>query len=620
MAHKNDTPMVSRRSLLKAGAGAGAAGVAATGGGGIVPEHMQPVGDADALGFTAGVVAGSLAAAGGVAIYDWAVGGNTKVDTDDVLEDQIYNVATSVADGRSEFIDEMQTLFIDKATAETPYANAAWGEIRAAATESIVNGGTASDAQAAALEALNKQTTTSIINMVERWNTFVEASMESLVLDREEGVGVWNSPKSNFTLKHHGGTGDWDGVPAGEINGNGVFIVFESTNVSTPVSPERIEGRDEPLTVYGIGCHDSNTSDNQVIAPNLQQWSNFSVNRAAKIDATHADLGTTTITDSLLYHDVMGEISTAYNNITSDLQTYCENLYAGITQGAIDPSDILGPRDMVDQFANSDQMSRAAVELIAVGADAPNDLGFQAKISHADLQAESLWGWLYPQFSGDPVDITPGTTLAATDYDIAYFGYESEVDGATENIVLTGDSPLEVLEMQNVDGQQTLDKESTGQTAGTNGRVTVWNGEDPPEPIANPGDHSGWQILVHGPNDTQSQHPIGDLQVDGTEHYLASTSLAEGDTIEAVEVVPNVSYSQTVTHVADPTTVGGQETVDALNEYRSTVEELKEELGDDGGAGIAIPGLGSIPGVGGIGGLFVLGGIGYVVYKNRDSN
>jgi hypothetical protein len=297
----------------------------------------------------------------------------------------------------------------------------------------------------------------------------------------------------------------------------------------------------------------------------------------------------------------LSAIESGYNGISSDLSTYVTNLSNGLEQGAIDPADILSSADIVNQFANSNEQSRPAAELPPIGAAAPKDEGYQALISHPDLEFDQLWAWVYPRFSGDPVSLSPGTTLAASDYNMAYIGYYGEASGEFQTQTLSGDSPLEIIDTTGIEGEDEYDVEendSIPTTVKDSGRVVVWEGEDPPPEIQYPADHEGHHIVVDGAAG-RTTHPVSDVQYDEEtgEYYIpaSDSSLAAGEAVERVITTPEASYQQPVTHVSDPTSVDSEQTVQELKTLRETVSDLEEAF-NSSGAGGSIGELPSLPG------------------------
>jgi hypothetical protein len=571
----------SRRDVLRRTAAVGGGAALVSVAGEEVPR-LSPVGRAHALGFTGAVIVGVAAVAG-----SYIVDGDTSVDVEKQVEDSVYQAATSVAQGRSDWVKQLDAEFIAPSDNEqTPYGRTAWQEIRTAATEEIVNGGSESDAVAAAKTALDKATSRSAVNTIERWNTGINALIEQMVYQKEEGVNALRYDGGAYLKAADPGVGTpvESAVPSSQSSPNSMVHEIEVTGL--PADVTRFDDRSEPLTalmpVY------TNSNGTFVVTPVVSQWIDVGNTTNKDIIAAHSSLEDKTVMSSLKYYKTTYAIADAYDSISSSLSTYVSELYQGIQQGAIEPADILSSSDIVQEFADAPAQERLAAELLAIGAQVPQDVGYRARISHPDLQADSLWGWLFPQFSGDPVDIGPGTTLASADYDMAYFGYEGSNSGEFEKIILSGGRDLQIHDVDGVEGQEEVDTERRGAEAGVNGRVVVWSGDSPPDPIANPADNSGWRVLVQGETNRDTA-AVADVTQDGTEYVLSTTSIPEGELIDYVELVPPVQYKRSHDYVADPTNPDTQATIDRLNSLREQVDELKaanEESGGVGGGGL----------------------------------
>jgi len=587
MSDSNRGPAITRRGLIKtAGVTAGAA---ATYGGATQLDALDPVGEVDAIGFLAynlavGYVAGNVLGS--------PENDEPEIDTEDVLEDQLYNVGTSVADGRETFEDEIQSQFIDRSNDRTPYANAAWQAVRAAAAKVVVNGGSSGEAETAAAEALDKQTSRAIVNMVERWNTGVESMIEGFVTQVEEGLSVYDVTNKDLVQANEsaGRNGDWSGVGYSAPTGGG-YTVFEAPVPNLPVMPSNLEGRSESLSIYAVA---SSGGSDMVVAPRMDTFggSDYDPIGNEVIQVGHSSLSTQPVLDAGLYSDAISSIESSYSTISSDLSTYVTSLTNALTEGAIDPSDILSSEDIVNEFGQSSDQARLAAEIMAVGGNVPGEVGYQAKISHPELASDELWAWIYPQFASgvSDVSVSAGTTISSSDYDIAYIGYNSQANDKFITRVLSGDSDLEILDVAGVENEdQAGVSESADGSAGTDGAVTVWSGSDPPEPLTDPTSYQGWKIVVTGANST-SRHPVSDISKDGDSYKLQSTSLTDGETVESVEIVPGTNYTQPVDHVSDATDIGDVEA--QLQAQRETIDQLKEELDSGGSGGFGLPSFG----------------------------
>ncbi|MFC7115843.1 hypothetical protein ACFQH2_14030 [Natronoarchaeum sp. GCM10025703] len=414
---------LDRRMFLRGTAAAGATAV------GLGSGHMT--GESEAIGISLAVGGAALFAAGaaaGVGIQSWRVDGDTELDPDDVLQNQIYQAASAVSQGRDEFVNQLQQEYLNPTDPQnTPYGRVAWQEVRVAAVREITNGNSESAALAAAKDALDKQTTRSVVNIVERYNTGMNAMIEQMVAHENNGLSSISSGSSNYSLSLLDLSAETNAsmVSAGQTDAatTSQSLLWEWTIPNLPVPASNLDGRESELKMLVSGIDISGTT--YKVKPIA--WGNGFLNKSTGDDSsgsyyvTDTDLADVEWLSVGTYEEIIDRIHTAYNEITTDLSTYVSTLYDGIQQGAIDPADILGPQEIIDQFSDSDEMTRLATELVAIGADVPDSeaAGYEATVSHPDIQADELTGLVFPQFSVDPApSISPGTTIAASDYDL----------------------------------------------------------------------------------------------------------------------------------------------------------------------------------------------------------
>jgi len=627
-------PRWSRRDVLRR--------TAAVATGGTLAAHtinesprLSPVDRADALALSTAVTLSlAVGAAGGAGVAYWRIGGDTNVDPDEVAENNIYNAAVAVGEGRSEFETQMQSEFVAPSDPEaTPFGRTAWQELRVAAARDIVNGESVSTATTSAQKAVDEVATRAVVNQTERWNTFVEAMIEQIVLQQDESVSVINYQSDEFGSfdQRTASTQDnWTSVDASIPSGGSDPIIhkWEMDPANLPVDPTSLDGRDEPLSAYGIvmqGTNDvhmmsvADSAGEASILPDMSANWPGGLTSDVMVTAEHSSLSTENVIDQQLYHDTLAAITSAYDSISGKLSTYVQNLHDGIQQGAIDPSDILSSQDLIEEFADSEGQARLAAELAAIGAHIPDSAGYRAKVSHPDIQADSVWGHLFPQYADgtDPTPIQPGNTIPSADYTMAYFGYEGAESGEWEQVMLSGDSDLQILDVEGVDGQQ--DVSGAGDSAGASGKVVVYSGDSPPDPLANPGNHTNWTVLVQGETNKHTA-AVSNVTTDSNGDFvLSSTSLTDGESIDYVELVPPVNQSRPHDYTADETNIDTEQTKEQIKALRQQQEDLEEALnsGGGGGGGSILPDFGG--GVGPLVGLVALGGGAWALIQSANN-
>ncbi|AXR82357.1 hypothetical protein [Natrarchaeobaculum sulfurireducens] len=614
-----DDSSCSRRGYLKRiGASAGAVGAISVG---TSATDNGPVGNAEAVApiVVAGGAAVAGTAAGGAAGYALAEyrSTDTDVDSGSVAEDRVYQAVLSAHEAGSSFIDEAEREVLD--ASETPFERTAWSNIRTRtagdAAEGVEYGTTMADAQ----QELNETVTKSMTNLVEGWNTFINSIIDQIVLDSAEtgniDIEVWERYVRNASGPHSESEGgrpqpvkpedvadDWEPVEASQPDGEDGYTVY-MVPVDTPIDASSLDDRDEDLYVAAVMRNDEHWHHP------FEQWApverpgSFDLTgrfdrREVRFRITHSDWSTI---DPLGHwkkmRDVHEQIQDDYEEINGKLDDYVETVHDGVDAGAVDPDEILSSSDIATQFADANEQSRFEAELLAIGANVPEESGYTALVDHPELGSEPVWGRLYPQFDdGERKQIAPGTELAPDQYRMAYFGYETE--NGYETVVLPGDEPLSVEEIDGLEGQTDFDHATA--EAGEDGRVTVYEGDDPPEQIVDKDESYG--VLIEG-EDTTTWIALPDLEhdEDDGEYYVEKTDLEEGEEIERMELVPSVDYVQHVDSVADPTEIDTDETIERVEALQEQTEELEEALDDAGG--------GRGDGSGGIDDRLVIGGL-----------
>jgi len=630
---------LDRRTFLKS---ATTGGLAATAGYGPAATRtsLSPIGRSQAI---APVVVGAFAigAATGIAYRKYSADtDDPDTSTSDVLEDSLYNAGLTVSEGRSTFETEMQTQYLDRPDGQSPYANAAWSEVRAAAAKEAVNGNGQAAAEQTAADALDLQTRVALTNIIERWNTGVSSLLSHFKADFDNSAGV-------FSISNQGSSGGIDAYTLGEqsefdrvdpTTSSGGYIAVKYTATDLPGDPSDLDQQEADPGIFYVGGPSPNFCGPAPGVFGLPSEGQNPVSswkyRTSDFTATHSNLSNQLVLDGYLYRDVLDQIQTEYSSITSDLSTYVGNLVSALDQGAIEASDIYSPRDLAEQFASSSKRSRVAAELAAAGAQVPEDSSYEAKISHPDLSVSELWCDLYVQFGdGSATPIEPGITIAAADYELAYIGYTSAASGDYITETLSGESDLEVLDATGFDNEDPVD--TAADSAESSGAVNL--GSDPVDQIQNPGDYDDTYNLVL---ETESSGlftvSLSDVTQDGEDYVIPETAspLSGGETLTVVRVVPVADQQQTSTYVADPTSVDSQQVQDAIQAQKDMADEIDKMNSGGGGGGILPSGLldwdlfgipGSIVAAGAaVGGAYLWmddeDGRSRNAYKNRGNN
>lgn len=620
---------IDRRTFLKASGSA--VGVATVGGASMHSDRLAPVGSSEAICLPcAGVAVGTVAGAhAGLEVY------NLISDSDDAeeiaeeaAENEIHATAQGIASQRESFRDETQTRWIDRDPDDTPTADAIFTEAEALAVEQVVEGNSV-DAESIALDAVDKHMTITIVNTLRGWNEAWVGSDEedgllgALVADFEFGTGQFQndvSSDSNSSVVFSPEavsdvateTDYVSAVEGSEVDGNPVMVEITIPGSEFPHPLSDIDEIDvdefsyySPVVdaaedigvcgspIWGLGVQSHVDSVTNYVYRNSREGIQTVVN--------HPDYDAARPVDHALYQDFSDLLSDIRTDLISQVETYVSTLNDQLAEGVIDPEDIVSPSVLVESFADSDEQTRTAAHLAATGAHVPEgNLGFQAEVSHPDLESDSLWGQLFISYAPDhePEPVSPGLTVSSDDYDLAYLQFNREDTGDPETRLLSGDEDLEILDMDDLDNTDDIDtSDGAAQEAGENGRVTVWEGtEDVPEPIEFPNDHEGHTIEITGDVNSDTA-PVGDVEEDEDGYFVPETSLEEGETVHEVRIVGSIDMTKTTSYVQDPGEVNEediQERLDGMRELRDEIEALDDSGLVGGGGGFLDDGLGGI--------------------------
>jgi len=630
----DELPDLDRRTFIKTvGAAGGAAAIGAT------SENfaLSPVQDANAI------TVGGLAIVGGLMAGAYVVGtwqaNDEEIDGSGDLATEIYQAAEVQADTRKSWEDEAKGNFTNRN--DSNYAELAWTEIRLGTAEARVNGLSVSEAKNQARQALKEQTTRSVINVVERWNTGLMALQEQINADYNNSVGVFRSLNHDENIETDKELEGFGPNESGNYVDNltavdpaaddGTHVLWKYT-VNTPVDPSQVRDSDEPLEAYCYGIespsggsryinsplHDGEDSENMLWgAPYIGYDPTVDRGVSTDLGITHGSYDSKVVLDTQLYYNVLDQIQSEYNTIDSDLGTYVENLYDAFAQTDLDPADIIQPTDLYQQYADGSTQQRVNAELIAAGAS-PSTAGYQVEISHPDLAADSLWGNLYPRYADgvDDQNLTSGSTLSSADYTLAYFGYIENDTGEYTITTLSGNEDLQILSSSDSNAELSENRDTN---VDSNNGVQFWDTEqhgEAPDWLQYPGEFSDKELVLNGP-ENQSTHSLSDIVDNGDGTYsIDTTDLNAGESLEEIRLRDQPTYSQPGYVTSDPTTVDTAQVESQIQDYNDlqTLIENVESHNEDVAAGSwwDSPDIPTLPGLGvfGTGAAAILGFLG----------
>lgn len=603
---------MNRRQLIKT---VGAAGVLAAVGSGAVgngPHSLtRPAAAAGGeclVSLTGGAFYTGLS---GVAdCLPWT--SSDEVDSSDNTETFVYQIANTI-DGDRTGPDgprtELQRDYIDQSQGQSAYAEAAGSEVVSTAAIKTFEGESDS-AESAAQTALNKQTTRALLRIVETWNNAVLRLAESgaLVEDFEEDVHILKDSSYDNHLKPVPISDDsFTGVEGTSPEGSDGYMLYRKSvpDSQLPYPPQELEGRDKPMEMVGY-C--TTISDDGIVFPlggQTQAWGiSISITDSITIEddfniyADPSGYEKVIPLDGRLLSDVVEDIKAEYDSIQSDLSSVVSSTVQGLEQGTIDPSAVLTGDDLLSQYDPNNKRSALHREAIAMGMDMPGDPRFQAKVSHPDLEADSLWGDLVLRLAdGVDVSVTGPTTIPSTDYNHALIGYTGAATGEYQYQSLSGSSDLEILEIETQD-QVVAEVQKT---VGSGGTVVLAPAESDstPEPLSNSDpEFDKWGVNLYAADGSSWAGTVGDAYVEDGDWKIDST-LTEGLTVERITYTPNSTFENTSLWTPGSASYDvetAETTIDLRRKINDEIEEAFSGLNIGGGG--FFDGLPSFPGLG----------------------
>jgi hypothetical protein len=612
----------------------GAAGGVAAVGSGAVSQQNSPIQTAAAASKCKAALMGAAWFTGVSGLKDcfpWS--SDPDIDENDAARLQVYKTVNALANergGPGGFRTSLIADFKDAPTDESAYSYAAWSEWQTAAALETLSGNSQSDAESAAMDALRAHTTRTIINHVEAWNNAVTTLIENgtLVQTIEENLdggsdGAINMPTTNYNgyvkaptsseIASIDGDGEISPVEVSQVESGG-YCVWELTvpDNHLPTHLGNLDDREEQLTVLAPAGYDTGGGKN--LAVPYRQWvfddawqtsstdSPYNPSESIKIKSTHPDVDKTVLgLDGEAFYYSFRKIENEYGNMQSNLSDYVAKLHNGLDQGSIDPSAVLSATDLVKEFDPTNQRSQMAREALAVGMGMPNAIGYQAKVSHPDLAADSLWGDLYIRFSDSAPDdytIDGPMTIPSADYEMALLGYPSSVSDEYRKVGMDAASgDLEILEIETND-QIVVDDPAKSVKSGGTVVLAPADSEETPKPLADSDPATDkWGIIVTAGDGTSDKQTVGDAYVEDQKWKL-DTSLSEGLSVAEIRYTPPVVHTKTGYTVSDPANYDPEKTQQILEETRRINEEIEKLLsGGIGGGGFFDGGLPSLPGL-----------------------
>jgi len=652
-------PTLTRRQYLKAGAAAGIAAGLSTG---PAPGDLDgAVQEAEGIGLTA---VGILAVAAGAGIIGAGAGyGAANLLDDDgnpdteeiaarVVANEIHSVAATYDNLRSDKRKELKAQFPGS---PNPWTAAAWSEVDVAVARSILEPENNEPQLQAAYRATDEHLLRSHMEALGYWNRALvggedqDGLVSSLVMDYssdsgDDGTQVhFGDNRRSYRYDYKPGPlapselpdnqkEDWEPVEAsavyerwdeekGEPGGSQLekyaVYKYEWSVEDMPADPTQMDGvaeDDLPFHIYGLACKNGDRLGPGIIIP--EDKGRYSVNASqslSRVSFSHPERSDATAIDCSAINKWITGIESSYSNIRSgQVSEYVEKLNNALGEGIISPSDLISPTEGLREFGyDPENQASVAAQLAFSGLGVPSgEYSYTATVSHDNIEGDSLKGTLFISFDvpdgEDPPPVNAGTTIPASDYELAYLVYTRRDNGNPDTRLLLGNSDLEILNVADVNGEENVDNAPDEVDEG--GEVPLYEGPcgEAPTWLQNIGneDAESFSIIVETPNGREA---VRDENIKGGGstgdcRYRVETGIDQGTPIDSVRRTPRVTYEQPVQHVSDPGQISEERIVERVGSSRKVVREIKKIDDDDEGGGgwdwPSWPSLPSLPGMG----------------------
>lgn len=341
---------LGRRTFVKGlgVAGAGAVGLSGRG-------RFGAVGGADAA---APLVAGAIGAA--IAV-DWALREFDVLSSDapaegltpDTLKQQVYRTAKTRKSTNASTIVNNQNIL-------DGVKNTAYTEAKVAAIESLNDGASQSDVEAAAQNEIDAYLVTVEKNLLKTWNESINEFYTMLE-----------------TVRSQPDVSETDAFGSNSSNSN---LSYESFSSKTTNSRTLVDGTNFDVFGLAVTVNDPDYSP-KTYSQDPFEKTNDPTGQFSSPDviAKNPAGGNITYLNAEVWSNIHDEVVSVYNSVSSGITTWVNNVYGQVQSGQIEISDLLTPRERASIMANEEGSSQAVSDLIAL--NVPVDLENEATIT-----------------------------------------------------------------------------------------------------------------------------------------------------------------------------------------------------------------------------------------------
>jgi hypothetical protein len=329
-------------------AGAGAVGLSGRG-------RFGAVGGADAA---APLVAGAIGAA--IAV-DWALREFDVLSSDapaegltpDTLKQQVYRTAKTRKSTNASTIVNNQNIL-------DGVKNTAYTEAKVAAIESLNDGASQSDVEAAAQNEIDAYLVTVEKNLLKTWNESINEFYTMLE-----------------TVRSQPDVSETDAFGSNSSNSN---LSYESFSSKTTNSRTLVDGTNFDVFGLAVTVNDPDYSP-KTYSQDPFEKTNDPTGQFSSPDviAKNPAGGNITYLNAEVWSNIHDEVVSVYNSVSSGITTWVNNVYGQVQSGQIEISDLLTPRERASIMANEEGSSQAVSDLIAL--NVPVDLENEATVT-----------------------------------------------------------------------------------------------------------------------------------------------------------------------------------------------------------------------------------------------
>ncbi|QGN05840.1 hypothetical protein Hrd1104_00065 [Halorhabdus sp. CBA1104] len=373
-------PVLTRRSLLKTGAGA-AAGAAVVSGAEVGPL------DLDTVSPTGEAAANPLVVLGGMMAGAWALDEIGILGADDPPDGVSADLLrTDIKHTLAKRKSVNQSTIVDNQNIIQYIPEASLSEAKLAALDAIKSGATKDEAISAGKQAANSHFTTVEKNLLKSWNESVR-EFENIL-----------SKLDNHDSLSHSNIFNWD-----SIESSGDRFVSGSPSTGTNSTTLRSGESFDIKTIHiGLEVEDDNNEHH-----NTSGW--WGVTNAEKYDLgnpriPHNEVQYLRYND---WHSIWTSMQSTFDDVIDNITLWLDKTYDGIQTGELSPDEYLSATDMANMIGQNSSRAQAIGNLVAL--NIPGDYDREATVRLSD--GTTMKGFVATTDTTNVSELSAGTQI-----------------------------------------------------------------------------------------------------------------------------------------------------------------------------------------------------------------